>query len=47
MTRFHGMVAGDEKGFVASVTNMTRTLRSLVPLLDTCIGVSGECPGMD
>ena len=41
-----GMVAGDEKGLVASATNMTRALRSLVPLLDTCIGVSGACPSM-
>jgi hypothetical protein len=40
------MVAGDENGLVASVTNMTKALRSRVPLLDTCIGVSGECPGM-
>src|SRR5215475_9407272 len=24
MTRSHGMVAGDEKGFVASVTNITK-----------------------
>jgi hypothetical protein len=41
------MAAGDEKGLVASFTNMTKALRSLVPLLDTCIGVFGGCPGMD
>ena len=40
-------VAGDEKGLVASFTNMTKALRSLGPLLDTCIGVLGGCPGMD
>lgn len=44
---FHGMMAGDEKGLVASVTNMTKALKLLVPLLDTCIGVLGECPGID
>ena len=43
----HGMVAGDEKGLVASFTNMTKALKSLTPLLDTCIGVLGGCPGMD
>ena len=42
-----GMVAGDEKGLVASFTNMTKALKSLVPLLDTCIGVLGGCPSMD
>ena len=42
-----GMVAGDEKGLVASFTNMTRALRSPVPLLDTCIGVLAGCPSMD
>jgi hypothetical protein len=41
------MVAGDEKGLVASFTNMTSAFRSLLPLLDTCIGVSGGCPGLD
>jgi hypothetical protein len=41
------MVASDEKGLVASFTNMTRALRLLVPLLDTCIGVLGGCPSMD
>ena len=43
----HGMEAGDEKGLVASLTNMTNALKLLVPLLDTCIGVLGGCPGMD
>lgn len=42
-----GMVARVENGLVASITNMTKALRSLVPLLDTCIGVLGGCPGMD
>lgn len=35
-----GKVAGDENGFVASTTNMTREWRSLSPLLETCIGMS-------
>jgi hypothetical protein len=30
-----GFVAGDETGLVASVTNMTSTLKSPVPLLET------------
>lgn len=41
-----GIVVDDEKGLVASITNMTKALRSLVPLLDTCIGVLAGCPGM-
>jgi hypothetical protein len=41
------MVAGDEKGLVASFTNMTNALRPLLPVLDTCIGVLGRCPGID
>lgn len=43
----HGMVAGEEKGLVASMTNMTRAVRSLVPLLETCMGMPGPCPGMN
>ena len=43
---FQGMVVGDEKGLVASATNITSAFRSLVPLLDTCIGMPGPCPGM-
>ena len=39
--------AGDEKGLVASTTNMTRAFRSLVPLLETSIAVPGSCPGID
>jgi hypothetical protein len=36
----HGSLAGDENGLLASTTNMTRALRSLVPLLKTSIAVS-------
>lgn len=43
----HGNVAGDENGLVASATNMTRAVRSLLPPLDTCIGVPGGCPSID
>lgn len=35
-----------ENGLVASTTNMTSWSRSVVPLLKTCIGVSGPCPFM-
>jgi hypothetical protein len=41
-----GSVAGDENGLVASATNMTSALKSLVPLLETSIGMPGPCPGM-
>jgi hypothetical protein len=37
----YGIVAGDENGLVASTTNMTRAVRSPLPLLDTSIGVTG------
>ena len=40
-------LAGDENGRVASTTNMTRALRSLVPLLETSMGISGPCPVID
>ena len=43
----HCIVAGDENGFVASATNMTRAFNSLAPLLETSIGVSGMFPGID
>jgi hypothetical protein len=43
----HSNLAGDEKGRVASTTNITRALRSLAPLLETSIGVSGPCPVMN
>jgi hypothetical protein len=43
----HCIVAGEEKGFVASATNITSTFKSLVPLLDTCMGVPGRFPGID
>ena len=42
-----GIVAGDENGLVASTTNMTRAFRSVVPLLETSIGMPGPCPGTD
>ena len=42
-----GIVAGDENGLVASTTNMTSAFRSVVPLLETSIGMPGPCPGMD
>lgn len=32
--------AGDEKGLLASTTNITSECRSEEPLLETCIGVS-------
>lgn len=34
-----GSVAGDEKGWSASTTNMISARRSVAPLLDTCSGV--------
>jgi hypothetical protein len=43
----HSKVAGDEKGLVASTTNMTSWSRLLVPALKTSIGVSAPCPFMD
>ena len=43
----YGIVAGDENGLVASATNITKAVSSPLPLLDTCIGVSGGCPSID
>ncbi len=40
-------LAGDENGLVASTTNITSACRSVVPPLDTCIGVSLPLPGWD
>lgn len=37
----HSRVAGDENGLLASTTNMISSCRSVVPLLETSIGVSG------
>ena len=39
-------MAGDENGLVASTTNITKAFRSLLPLLETSIEVSGPCPGI-
>jgi len=36
----YGNVAGDENGLPASTTNITSACRSVVPLLETCIGTS-------
>jgi hypothetical protein len=35
----YGNLAGDEKGLVASTTNITKECKSVEPLLETCIGV--------
>lgn len=43
----HSNLAGEEKGRVASTTNMTSCVRSVVPALNTSIGVSAPCPFMD
>src|SRR5258708_33126048 len=40
----HGNFAGDENGLDASTTNITSACRSVVPLLETCIGVSAPWP---
>ena len=37
----YSRVAGDENGLLASTTNMISSCRSVVPLLETSIGVSG------
>ena len=43
----YGIVAGEEKGLVASTTNITRAFNSLEPLLEISMGMPGPCPGMD
>lgn len=45
-TQHHSNFAGDENGLVASTTNITRALRSLMPPLETCMVVPATCPGI-
>ena len=43
----HSNLAGDANGLLASTTNMTSWSRSVVPALNTSIGMSAPCPFMD
>ena len=40
----HSKLAGDENGRLASTTKMANSSRSVVPALNTSIGVSAPCP---
>lgn len=42
----YSSLAGTENGWLASTTNMMSAVRSVVPLLNTCIAIPPSCPFM-